>query len=167
MVCDSCGHKQATVHLTEIVNDQTKELHLCEECAREKGALMGQQFGLTDLLASLVGIESEPITKGEKGAKCPNCKMTYNDFRKYGRLGCGDCYVAFKDSLTPLLKKIHGSNQHVGKVPSGGVKTTVKARTELQELQMRLQKAIEMEEFEEAARIRDEIKKDEKKLKGK
>ena len=165
MVCDSCGHKQATVHLTEIINDQAKELHLCEECAREKGALMGQQFGLADLLAGLVDIGAEPIVGREKGAKCPNCKMTYSDFKKYGRLGCGDCYTTFKDSLIHFLKKIHGSNQHVGKVPTKGPKD-VKARTEIQEMQMRLQKAIEMEEFEEAARLRDEIKNLEKKLKG-
>lgn len=163
MLCDICGKNQATVHLTEIVDDQMNELHLCEDCARQKSAQMEQQFGLSDLLAGLTDFgktgkkESEVID-----VKCPNCGLTYADFRKIGRLGCSECYVAFKKYLAPLLKRIHGSSQHIGKEP---VKTgkAAKKKPDIQELRQSLQKAIGDEEFEEAARIRDQIKQLEKK----
>ncbi len=162
MLCDICGKNPATVHLTEIIEDQMNELHLCEECARQKSAQMEQQFGLSDLLAGMVEFgkptkEAEPVS-----VKCANCGLTYADFKKIGRLGCGECYTAFKKYLGPLLKRIHGSNQHVGK---SGLKVTkvTKKRIDLQELRVKLQKAIEEEAFEEAAKIRDQIKELEKK----
>ncbi|MCP4649149.1 MAG: hypothetical protein GY853_03590 [PVC group bacterium] len=167
MVCQICGNKTATVHLTEIINDQMTELHLCEHCAKDKGiAGLGQPFGLQDLLAGLVDFGAPVTSSGGKKVvvKCPNCKMTYEDFRKSGRLGCSQCYDVFKETLEPLLKKIHGSIQHLGKAPvrSGEIMKTKKT---LQDLQLRLQKAIQAEAFEDAAKLRDEIKKIEKKNK--
>jgi protein arginine kinase activator len=162
MLCDICGKKQATVHLTEIVDEQMTELHLCDECAKEKSVQMEQQFGLADLLAGLSDMGKQ--VKEEVSAvtiKCPHCSLTYEDFRKVGRLGCGECYNAFRKYLSVLLKKIHGSNQHLGKTPSRLAKP-VKAKSTLQELKDRLQRAIQTEEFEEAARIRDKIKELEK-----
>jgi len=86
MTCDICGKREATVHLTEIVNDKMTKLHLCEECAKEKGAEMEEHFGLSDLLVGLadLGAGLEP----ESGAKikCPVCGFTYSDFKKVGRL---------------------------------------------------------------------------------
>ncbi len=166
MTCQVCGKKTATVHLTEIINDQMTELHLCEECAKEKGiAGLGQPFGLQDLLAGLVDFGT-PMASGKKSTvKCPNCKMTYEDFRKGGRLGCSQCYDTFKDSLEPLLKKVHGSTQHLGKAPLSGSGEGFKEKKELQDLQMQLQKEIQSEQFEEAAKIRDKIKQLEKKTK--
>lgn len=157
MLCDVCGKKEATVHLTEIVNDQVTKLNLCEECAREKGAEMEEHFGLSELLAGLtdMGTAIEPETA--IAIKCPNCGMTYQNFRKLGRLGCSVCYEAFKKELGPLLKRIHGSDRHVGKVPLKGGKTIKDTRT-LQDLKMQLEKAIQMEEFEEAAKLRDKIR---------
>ncbi|MBI4846754.1 MAG: UvrB/UvrC motif-containing protein [Candidatus Omnitrophica bacterium] len=163
MVCQVCGKKTATVHLTEIINDQMTELHLCEVCAKEKGiAGLGQPFGLQDLLAGLVDLGT-PVPAGNKKTvlQCSNCKMTYEDFRKNGRLGCSQCYDTFKESLEPLLKKIHGASQHLGKSPLREGKE-FKAKKELQDLYLKLQKAIQTEEFEEAAKIRDRIKKLEK-----
>jgi len=163
MLCDICGKNPATVHLTEIIDDQMNELHLCEECARQKSTQMEQQFGLSDLLAGMAEVakpdkEIEAATR----VKCASCGLTYADFKKIGRLGCAECYSAFKKYLRPLLKRIHGSSQHVGKSPLKVAKA-LKKKIDLQELRNRLQKAIEKEEFEEAAEIRDQIRELEKK----
>ena len=157
MVCDICGKNQATVHLTEIIDDQMNELHLCEECARQKSAQMEQQFGLADLLAGLADFKKPAEEKEAIAVKCPECGLTYKDFKKIGRLGCGECYTAFKKYLAPLLKRIHGSSSHCGKSP---FKTTpeVKEKANVQELRDMLQNAIEHEEYEEAARIRYQIR---------
>jgi protein arginine kinase activator len=167
MLCDICNKNPATVHLTEIVDSQMNELHLCEECARQKSAQMEQQFGLSDLLAGLADFEKSASkdVDSSPALKCPNCGLTYADFKKIGRLGCGECYLAFKRQLGPLLKKIHGSNQHIGKTPEKQARP-LKARSELQELKDKLQKAVDTEAFEEAARLRDKIKELEKQESG-
>lgn len=164
MLCDICQKNPATVHLTEIIDDQMTELHLCEECARQKSAQMEQQFGLSDLLAGMAEFE-KPSTKEAQpvaAGKCPACGLSYDDFKKIGRLGCGECYNTFRKYLAPLLKRIHGSSQHTGKSPLK-VTRVLKKRIDLQELRNALQKAIEREAFEEAAKIRDHIKDLEKK----
>lgn len=162
MLCDICSKNPATVHLTEIIDNQMTELHLCEECAREKSQQMEQQFGLSDLLAGLAEF-GKPVKEAEAvSVKCPKCGLTYSDFKKIGRLGCGDCYITFKKYLGPLLKRIHGSSQHVGKSPLKVTKV-LKKKIDLQELRNRLQKLIEQEAFEEAAKLRDQIKELEKK----
>jgi len=161
MLCDVCAKFPATVHLTEIIDEQMNELHLCEDCARHKSAAMEQQFGLSDLLAGMADFE-KPSGKEEEAVtiKCPSCGLTYADFKKIGRLGCGECYNAFRKYLAPLLKRIHGSSQHIGKNPA---KTKVaikpyKKKIGLLELKTQLQAAIRQEAFEEAARLRDQIK---------
>jgi protein arginine kinase activator len=124
---------------------------------------MESHFGLSDLLAGLADLGSQfNKTKTESKLKCPKCGLTYEDFKKVGRLGCGECYTAFRDALLPLLKRIHGSNQHCGKSPKKAAKV-VKAKNELLELKDKLQKAIQREEFEEAAKLRDKIRELEKK----
>jgi len=161
MLCDLCNKNQATVHLTEIIDEQMSELHLCEECARKKSIQMEQQFGLADLLAGLAEFAKPEETADAASLKCSNCGLSYKEFKRVGRLGCGECYSSFRKYLSPLLKKIHGATQHVGKFPS---KVTVKTKKKLSlaELRMRLHSAIEKEEFEEAARLRDKIRELEK-----
>lgn len=161
MVCDVCGKKPATVHLTEIIDEQMNELHLCEECAHQKSSQMEQQFGLSDLLGGLAEFEKPSVEKEAGALKCAKCGLTFADFKKIGRLGCAECYKTFRKYLGPLLKRIHGSNIHYGKSPVKGIKVA-KKRVDLQELRLRLQKAIEMEAFEEAAKVRDQIKELEK-----
>ena len=161
MLCDVCGKNPATVHLTEIIDEQMNELHLCEDCARNKSAAMEQQFGLSDLLAGMVDFQ-QPSSKEDEAVtiKCSSCGLTYADFKKIGRLGCGECYNVFRKYLAPLLKRIHGSSQHIGKNPAKakpGAKLS-KNKTGLPELKDQLQKAIQDEAFEEAARLRDQIK---------
>ncbi|MFA5092854.1 MAG: UvrB/UvrC motif-containing protein [Candidatus Omnitrophota bacterium] len=161
MICDVCGKNPATVHLTEIIDEQMNELHLCEECARTKSAAMEQQFGLSDLLAGMVDFQ-KPANKEEEliNVKCSSCGLTYADFKKIGRLGCGQCYDVFRKYLAPLLKRIHGSGQHVGKTPFKAkvITRSSKKKNDLAELKEQLQKAIQKEAFEEAARLRDLIK---------
>ena len=175
MMCDECGKVKATVHLTEIINDQITKLNLCEACAKQKGSDVEQHFGIADLLAALSDVEAHPAESQTAAglpvskAKCAQCGMAYEDFKKVGRLGCSECYGAFKNSLAPLLKRIHGSNQHVGKSPSPAaakeLKVNSKIHDELDKAKEELQKAVKKEEFEEAAAIRDKIKFLEKKLK--
>lgn len=162
MLCDICNKNPATVHLTEIVDDQMTELHLCEECARQKSIQMEQQFGLSDLLAGLAEFEKPALQKEAVLLKCSNCDLTYTDFKKIGRLGCSECYSTFKKYLGPLLKRIHGSSLHLGKSPLKVTKA-LKKKIDLSSLRYELQKAIEREAFEEAAKIRDQIRDLEKK----
>ena len=177
MLCNECGKNKATVHLTEIINDQITKLNLCESCAKQKGSDVEQHFGIADLLSALSDVEAPPPAAAGSPAspspvsktKCANCGMTYDDFKKVGRLGCSECYTAFKASLSPLLKRIHGSSQHVGKSPNPTsvkeYKLATKAQEDLDAAKQDLQKAIKKEEFEEAASLRDKIKFLEKKLK--
>ena len=157
MLCELCKQSQATVHLTEIVNDQMTELHLCEACANQKGAQVESHFGLADLLSGLADFSKTQEPEEVSTKACPACGMTYDDFRKVGRLGCAECYGTFKRSLGSLLKRIHGSPSHIGKSPARLVKP-LKGKVELAELKRRLERAIEQEEFEEAARVRDQIR---------
>ena len=175
MLCDLCKQQQATVHLTEIVDEQMSEMHLCEECASQKGAQMESHFGLSDLLAGLAdfgkptgGVEESTETK-----TCAACGMSYEDFRKIGRLGCSECYTTFKRSLSSLLKRIHGSTQHMGKSPGHPAvaatatrpATAARPKNELAELRRKLAQTIDQEAFEEAAKLRDQIREYEKKSK--
>ena len=158
MQCDLCGKKKATVHLTEIVDEQMSEMHLCEDCAREKSVQMEQQFGLADLLAGLADFGKQIKEADKVKLECPNCSMNYDDFRKFGRLGCSECYEAYKTHLAALLKKIHGSNHHFGKSPVRIPKLTKKKVDDLHELRTQLQQAIDSEDFERAAELRDKIR---------
>jgi len=164
MICNVCGTNEATIHLTEIVNDQMVEIHLCETCAQEKGTEFKAHFNVSDLLSGLKDLAME-VTGGEKIlAKCPNCGLTYDEFGRTGRLGCADCYEAFARFLMPLIKRVQNANQHVGKRPSR-LAPPIRVAQDLRELENRLQKSIAEEAFEEAASIRDQIRQLEEKLK--
>jgi len=159
MLCDTCHKKEATVHLTEIINDKVTKLHLCEECARQKSDEMDVHFGLSDLLAGLadLGGFKEPSLK--KTPKCTFCGFTLHDFQRIGRLGCPKCYETFEKQMAPLLRRIHGQDRHMGKLPLKSVsgKMSQDAR-ELHSLKVELQKAISLEAFENAAKLRDKVK---------
>lgn len=165
MICNVCGQNEATIHLTEILNNQMVEVHLCEACAEQKGADFKSHFDFNKLLASLMtdfGAELKP----ERASKlvCKNCGISYEEFGRSGRLGCSNCYDAFEKFLLPLIKRVQRDVRHVGKVPE---KASVEAKqaVELRDLRERLRKSIQAETFEEAARIRDQIQALEGKLK--
>lgn len=161
MLCDICHKSVATVHLTEIIDEQMAELHLCENCARQKSMEMEQQFGLADLLAGLSSFGEQIEAQGVMKLKCRLCGMSYENFKKMGRLGCSECYESFKPYLKPLLKKIHGSSQHIGKSLAKKAFVSKVSKVKLSQLDVlknKLQVAIQKEEFEEAAKLRDKIK---------
>ncbi len=172
MICNLCGTQEATIHLTEIVNHQMIEIHLCDPCAQEKGTDFKTHFQAPDL-TSMMGMEKiiKPAEKRPAG-RCPECGLTYEEFGKTGRLGCAFCYEAFGKLLLPLLKRVQRTTHHVGKVPSkidAPARSAAPAKpavpSDLKILQDRLRKSIQMEAFEEAARIRDEIRQLEEKQK--
>ena len=156
MLCDICGKREATFHYTEIINGVSRELHLCEECAKKKGFMLPDAFSFADFMGGL--IEPEQIPSLETELKCKNCGYSYSDFKKTGFLGCSQCYSSFHKMLEPLLKKIHGSSKHIGKFPQGKKKKERGKDTEIQLLREKLKNAVAREEFEEAAKLRDRIK---------
>lgn len=164
--CDLCGKTPATVHLTEVVNDEVSKMHLCEECAKKKSQSMQSHFGLSDLLSGLMdfgeGISQETADRTSV-ITCPICGMSYRDFQKSGRLGCGRCYKTFDERLSALLRKIHGADRHVGKMPYEG-EERIKDQQRLKHLKGEIQTAIRTENFEKAAVLRDEIKELEEKF---
>ena len=164
MVCNVCGTNEATIHLTEIVNEQMVEIHLCETCAQEKGTEFKAHFNVNDFLSGFTDLAKEVLGQEKTPAKCLNCGLTYEEFGRTGRLGCAECYEAFSKFLLPLIKRVQHSVQHVGKRPSR-LAAPLRASQDLRELQNRLQKSIQQEAFEEAARIRDQIRQLEEKLK--
>ena len=143
------------MHLTEIVNGQMKKIDLCEECAKEKGVTDPQGFALADLLLGL-GASSEMDSAGPE-LECPTCGFTQADFKKTGRLGCSTCYTVFSQPLEAMLKQMHKGTQHIGKVPKA-LRAQLDITKQRDQLNEQLQKAIEMENYEEAARLRDHLK---------
>jgi len=171
MYCQECQKRPATVHLTQIINHEQTVQHLCEQCARDKGEFSFDTyppFSIQNLLTGLMNLESASqgqVVAHQAKVQCDNCGLTYAQFGQIGRFGCSRCYSTFGDRILPLLRRIHGSTQHVGKVPvrAGGM---VKLRRAVEDLRGRMQKHISREEFEEAAILRDQIKQLEAEIKG-
>lgn len=164
MVCNVCGQTEATIHLTEILNNQMVEIHLCENCAEQKGADFKSHFDFNKLLASLTDFGAELKPERVSKLECTDCGMTYEEFGRTGRLGCANCYQAFDKLLLPLIKRVQRDVRHAGKV-SRAAPLEAKQALELRELQERLRKCIQAETFEEAARLRDRIQQLESKSK--
>lgn len=161
MMCEDCGKKPSTFHMTEIINGKSKEINLCEDCANKNEEFaFNPSFTIQNLLAGLLDIPSEKEIKADKidDITCESCGTTYEEFKRKGKFGCSKCYDSFRLQLEPLLKKIHGHDTHVGKIPkrTGG---KIKIKKDISSLKSNLQVAIANEEFEEAAVLRDEIKK--------
>ncbi|HOE68066.1 MAG TPA: UvrB/UvrC motif-containing protein [Candidatus Omnitrophota bacterium] len=158
MICNVCGTKEATIHLTEVVSGQMAEVHICEQCAEEKGTDFKTYFNFGDFFTGFAGIGKLLETPGEKTAvACKSCGMTFEEFSKQGRLGCAQCYTAFHRQLEAVIKQVQRAGVHVGKKPSR-IPKDVRRAHDLRQLQDRLRKCIQNEAFEEAARLRDEIR---------
>ena len=159
MQCHVCKKAEATVHLTQIVENQVKKVDLCEACAKEKGVNDPTGFSLADLLLGLGASQKmeEATTASGTESTCPACGFTQADFKKTGRLGCSECYQVFAEGLEALLKGMHKGTQHRGKVPAG-VKRAAASRTQIDKLESDLKAAIAREDFEKAAALRDAIK---------
>lgn len=169
MLCDNCKSREAKIYYTEIIDGCKKEQHLCEECAKKFSSFpmeapgLSKSFTLGSLLASLLGgyEEKEEKQVEEQTLSCKNCNMTYEEFLQQGVVGCPHCYQSFKGPLSSCIKNIQGNVKHTGKVPKGFQSKTeqiVHAMSELDILGIHLQQAIEKEEFEQAAKLRDRIR---------
>jgi protein arginine kinase activator len=155
MMCENCKKRQATIHLTEIINDSKKEVHLCENCAEKQGVIK-QQMSVADFLAGLAGTGAAARQK-LPDIRCPQCGLTLAEFQSVGRFGCAEDYTAFRDRIMPLIEKIHDAIQHVGKTPTRAGRG-VQLEKRLRHLQAELRRAVEREQYEDAARLRDEIR---------
>lgn len=150
--CSLCG-QDATVHLTQIVNNKIHKVDLCELCAQKKGVTDHEGFSLADLLSKA---NLTPVVD-ENEVTCPSCGFKTSAFRKTGRLGCALCYTVFESQVLPVLEDMHVGTSHLGKVPTRifSQKTT---ELELKSLKDALSRAIEEEAYEDAAKFRDQIK---------
>ncbi|HEY8667340.1 MAG TPA: UvrB/UvrC motif-containing protein [Tepidisphaeraceae bacterium] len=160
MKCDNCN-KAATVHLTEIKNGKKIEKHLCEQCAAQnEGLPVKGNTPINELLTNFVMAHSG--LQKETSASCDQCGITWAEFRQSGLLGCAHDYDLFERDLTPLLQRAHGEKEthHVGKVPTrrGGTGVPAKRALDLAKFRKELARAIEAEDYERAAKLRDQIR---------
>lgn len=156
-MCDLCSKEVATVHLTEIEKGKAKEVHLCEGCAHKKGVVSKSPSPL-EILSGM--IQQQVSALGEEGKqRCPYCGIKFGEFRAKGRLGCPRDYEVFHSSLEPLIRKLHnGADQHRGTKPVR-LQPEVIREIRLREMKMTLDDLIRKERYEEAAKIRDSIRK--------
>ena len=159
MLCTICQKNEAKVHLTQIVDDKMQKIDLCEECSKAKGVTDPAGFELADLLLGLgatAEAEARPSPKpGE--VVCPGCGLSQADFKKSGRFGCPRCYTAFQEGLPAMLKTMHRGVRHTGKIPRA-IRPKREPTDLLKQLNRRLEKAIQTEDFEQAALLRDQIR---------
>ena len=149
------------MHLTQVVNNETKTTHLCQKCAAEKGiqtALPSGNLHLADFLAKMGGDPGKPAGPLKEDLTCPFCGLTTKDFKEVGRLGCPQCYPTFEGYLKGLLRRIHGGTQHVGKVYLPPDPSISEKEKRLEALRRKLARAIDTEDFERAAELRDQIR---------
>jgi len=161
MQCQICNKNEATIHLTEITDGVRTEMHVCERCAVEQGIAIKSQMPINELLSSLLSVQpsdNELFGPSEKELSCPHCGFTLDQFRKNAVLGCPYDYEVFEKSLLPLIEKAHnGQTAHCGKVPSKTPKNA-KKQIELLNLHQQLDAAVQAEDYELAAKLRDKIK---------
>jgi protein arginine kinase activator len=161
MVCDNCGSGEPVIHLTQIVNNEMTTVHLCEKCGAEKGlepSSGSENIPLADFLAQMGEGEGARGEGSAPGRSCEFCGLTFREFRETGRLGCPHCWETFSGHLRGLVRRIHGSTRHVGKVYLAPDATGAEVEARVEGLRRKLVRAVELEDFESAARLRDEIR---------
>ena len=160
MRCESCGEREAQIQYTKVEGDETTLTHLCAECASEHGfggEMPAEAAPLADFLAQ-IGATGAETSAAPATESCPYCGTSVQDFRKSGRLGCSQCYVHFGAHLQPLMRRVHGSTQHVGKIYLSPAVEGDDTEARVATLKRRLDRAVEVEDFEAAAELRDEIR---------
>lgn len=176
MLCSNCGKNEANVRYTRIINGEKTEFALCEECAKKMG-LEDIDFNIpinfSNFLSDFFDDDNLlPSFANNTITKCPKCGLTYDDFVKNGKFGCAECYDSFSNKLDSILKNLHGTCKHIGRKPKNIIKKS-DSKKEVQKVQEKidekqqqidilnkdLQKAIKEERYEDAAKIRDELKK--------
>ncbi|HIA73646.1 MAG TPA: hypothetical protein EYO20_07025 [Gemmatimonadetes bacterium] len=158
-LCDNCGSRPATVNLTQIENNEMFSYHLCEDCAAEKGLeTTSEPSGSSPLPDFLAQIGDEPKGEGDPDSECSFCGLTLTVFRETGRLGCPHCYETFESHLRRLLRRVHGGTKHVGKIYLPPDPTVSEMEKRMEALRRKLHRAVEAEDFERAAELRDRIR---------
>ncbi|MEE1002609.1 MAG: UvrB/UvrC motif-containing protein [Acutalibacteraceae bacterium] len=159
MLCENCKKATATTHIKRSVNGVTREYHLCPECAAKLGFSNFHFFDMNDLWSTFLGNgqSAMPQTK-----RCRTCNTSFEEIINNGKMGCPDCYTEFREEILPTLIKIHGKTEHKGISPenSGSAETNAENTQvdEITKLENELKTAIENEEFEKAAELRDILK---------
>lgn len=161
MICERCQKEHAKVYLNKVIDGKKQEIHLCRKCALEVKGYLDEEISFQSFLSGLLGINkkivNENIYNREDILICNKCNMAYSEFQKRGKFGCSNCYEAFSEVLTPVIKRVHGSNIHTGKIPNRASEK-IKIERQIEELQNELQIAVNNEEYEQAAKFRDEIR---------
>ncbi len=158
MICDVCGERDHVVQLVQVTSEGKKLLHLCEKCAAARNVETTISTPKTPLHDFLMAVQQQLGTTAQDAVRCTFCSLSLREFRATGRLGCAHCYGAFESSLRDLLRRVHGHSVHVGHRYHPPEPTNLDRAATLRELRARLQRAIEGEEFETAAALRDEIR---------
>ena len=168
MKCQQC-EKPATFHITELMDEQHEEIHLCEDHARvylvqTEGGEVGETPSTPDAWVEQLKVNqtAEDLARLDQQA-CPICGITFYEFRNQGRLGCPHDYECFEAELEPLIVNIHGAIQHTGKQPSHRPAMAANP-TEVIRMRREMQQAIEAEDYERASELRDEIRRIEEAL---
>ncbi len=166
MKCQKCQKREATTHIKNVINGEVEEYYLCSECAqndpRTAEIKQSMDFGIGGFLSGIFGgmpkTEQQTLDGAERQEDvCPTCGLSFNTFLRKGKLGCSECYETFKTRLNRPLRRIHGTAEHVGKVP-GGIGGQVSLERQIGKLEAELNAAVLKQDFEHAAEIRDKIK---------
>lgn len=157
MLCEKCGKHTATTHIRSIINGVCREKNLCSACAAEEGYNKIGQNSLMDMLTSMLG--DNGVAQNSIGEeKCDCCGATFSQIASSGKVGCSKCYEKFRNQLIPYLKRVHGSVNHIGKKLSNE-QLIVTPTDKVSDLRKKLAELVKNEKYEEAAVVRDEIKK--------
>jgi protein arginine kinase activator len=158
-MCDLCGKGEATMRVSQLdKNGTVTEISVCAECARERGFTEVEKLkaSVGEIIAEL----KTRIADGDAKKVCSRCGLSYAEFKRQGRLGCAECYSSFHDELLPLIRRIHDAVQHVGRTASGGRKHA-QMKMNMQKLREALSGAIQAEDYEKAAALRDQLRRSE------
>lgn len=158
MLCEKCGKRQATTHIRSVINGVIHEKHLCSHCAASEGYSDMKGNNLSQMLSSMFG-DALTNTSNTQLTRCSCCGSTFSDIAKSGKCGCPECYTTFYEQLLPYLKRVHGSVKHIGKIPNNAPITVKQNEDTVDELRSLLSRLVREEKYEQAAVVRDKIKK--------
>ena len=166
MLCEKCKQREAVTHIRQNINGVQSEMHLCENCAAEISGKFENEygkifsdfgFGIDSMLGSIFGQDFVPENLlSDNSDRCPVCGTSLSAIRKTGNAGCSKCYEAFRAQFMPLISRIHGKTVHNGRIPASA-EANLSVKSQIDELEKSLKNAIETQEFERAAKIRDEL----------